>query len=148
MDDGNRVVRDVLIEDGRFVEVGNDIRGGPDTEVINLRGRTVVPGLIESHTHFVSLANRPGYHVAQLELATSIAEVLRVARRPPDLGDVPEGAFITAMGGWHPNLWAERRLPDARRARRGGARPAGHRCSSAATGRRGVNSLARRSSRP
>ncbi len=111
MDDGNRVVRDVLIEDGRFVDLGNHIRRGPDTEVINLRGRTVVPGLIESHTHFVSLANRPGYHVAQLELATSIAEVLELLAGRRDLGDVPDGAFLTAMGGWHPNLWAEQRLP-------------------------------------
>ena len=48
-----------------------------------LHGRTVVPGLIESHTHFVSLANRPGYHVAQWELASNLAEVLAIlaARR-------------------------------------------------------------------
>jgi hypothetical protein len=71
----------------------------------------VIPGLIESHTHFVSLANRPGYHVAQLELATSIAEVQELLAARRARGDVPEGAFITAMGGWNPIQWAEQRLP-------------------------------------
>lgn len=112
MDDANSVVESVVIKDGRFVSVGNGAPArGPGTRLINLQGRTVVPGLIESHTHFVSLANRPGYHVAELELAKSIAEVqeMLAARRARD--DVPEGEFITSMGGWHPNQWAEQRLP-------------------------------------
>lgn len=110
MDDHNTVARAVYIRDGKVVDVGNSVpdpgRGG---RTINLRGRTVVPGLIESHVHFVSLANRPGYHVAQVELASDIAEVQEIlaARRP----DVPEGQFITALGGWHSRQWTEQRLP-------------------------------------
>jgi len=109
MDDRGSVVSAVAIEDGRFVEVGRGARDSHGARTIDLRGRTVVPGLIESHTHFVSLANRPGYHVADLELATSIAQVqdmLEARRR-----DVPAGQFITAMGGWHPRQWTEQRLP-------------------------------------
>jgi predicted amidohydrolase YtcJ len=55
------------------------------------------------------LANRPGYHVAQWELASNIAEVLALlaARRP----GVPEGQFITAMGAGTPRMFAELRLP-------------------------------------
>jgi predicted amidohydrolase YtcJ len=109
MDDGNSVVRTVRIRDGRFLAVGRDAERGPDAKEIDLRGRTVVPGLLESHTHFVSLANRPGYHVAGLELATNLAEVLEMlaARRR----DVPPGQFITAMGGWLVRQWTENRLP-------------------------------------
>jgi predicted amidohydrolase YtcJ len=109
MDDGNRVVSAVAIRNGRFVSVGNASNPGPGSKVINLKGRTVVPGLIESHTHFVSLANRPGYHVAALELAHNIGEVqaMLAARRP----EVPVDQFITAMGGWHPRQWTEQRLP-------------------------------------
>src|SRR5262245_30853897 len=72
MDDDNSVVRSVRIRNGKFIAVGRDADDGPDAKVIDLRGRTVVPGLIESHVHFVSLANRPGYHVAGLELASNI----------------------------------------------------------------------------
>jgi predicted amidohydrolase YtcJ len=112
MDHGNTVARAITIRNGRIVSVGDSAASpGPGGQVINLHGRTVVPGLIESHTHYVSLANRPGYHVAQLELATSIAEVQELLAARRARGDVPEGAFITAMGGWNPIQWAEQRLP-------------------------------------
>jgi predicted amidohydrolase YtcJ len=109
MDDRNRVVSSVAIKNGRFVAVGRRVEAGDGAKVIDLRGKTVVPGLIESHTHFVSLANRPGYHVAGVELARNIAEVqeMLAARRK----DVPPGQFITAMGGGTPRMWAENRLP-------------------------------------
>jgi hypothetical protein len=76
MNDRNDVVSAVAIRDGGFVSVGSAANPGPGARVINLHGRTVVPGLIESHTHFVSLANRPGYHVAHWEIAWCIAEVM------------------------------------------------------------------------
>ncbi len=67
-----------------------------------------MPGLVEPHIHIVSLANRPGYHTI-LENTASIREIQEAlaARRK----DVPEGAWITSMGGWHPNQWAEHRHP-------------------------------------
>src|SRR6266513_4189191 len=107
MDDRNSVVSSVTIRNGRFVGGGSN--SSSKNEVIDLRGHTVVPGLIESHTHFVSLANRPGYHVAQWELAANLAEVLAMlaARRR----DVPPGEFITAMGAGTPRMFAELRLP-------------------------------------
>ena len=109
MDDRNTVANAVSIRNGRIAGVGREANGGRDARVINLRSRTVVPGLIESHTHFVSLANRPGYHVADVELANNIAGVLTLlaARRR----DVPAGQFITAMGGGTPRMWTELRMP-------------------------------------
>ncbi|MDH3250092.1 MAG: amidohydrolase family protein [Acidimicrobiia bacterium] len=112
MDAAGTVARSIVIRDGRIVSVGqSNPVGGPGAQVVNLRGRTVLPGLIESHTHFVSLANRPGYHVAELELASSIAEVQAMLAGRRAVGDIPDGGFITGMGGWHPRMWAESRLP-------------------------------------
>jgi predicted amidohydrolase YtcJ len=107
MDPQNRVVDAVAIRNGRFAEIGRDVAKRGKNQ-INLKGRTVLPGMIEPHVHIVSLANRPGYHTP-IEDATSIADVqaLLAARRP----DVPEGKLITALGGWHPNQWTEHRLP-------------------------------------
>jgi predicted amidohydrolase YtcJ len=67
-----------------------------------------VPGLVEPHIHSVSLANRPGYHTI-LENTTSIRDIqdALAARRK----SVPEGQWITSMGGWHPNQWKEHRHP-------------------------------------
>ena len=107
MDAANTIASTVIIRNGRFAAVGNAAPPA-GVQMIDLRGRTVVPGLIESHIHSVSLANRPGYHTI-LENTTSIREIQEAlaARRK----SVPEGQWITSMGGWHPNQWAEHRHP-------------------------------------
>src|SRR3954469_15604836 len=111
MDERNPLVSAVAIRDGRFISVGDASHPGGQARVVNLHGRTVVPGLIESHTHFVSLANRPGYHVAEWENARSVAEVCAILAGRRAKGDVPEGGFITAMGAGTPRMFAENRLP-------------------------------------
>jgi predicted amidohydrolase YtcJ len=109
MDAANSIVSSVAIKNGRFAGVGpGSHASGPNTKVINLKGRTVVPGLIEGHVHVVSLANRPGYHVV-IENARNIAQIQEMLAKRR--ADVPAGQFITAMGGWHPNMFDERRLP-------------------------------------
>lgn len=102
MDDRNRVVSTVAIKEGRFLEVGSGARwpAGRETTVIDLRGRTVVPGIIDNHNHLVLMGNRPGYHTP-LENARSIADVqaLYAARA----AGVPAGSWITTIGGFHTN---------------------------------------------
>jgi predicted amidohydrolase YtcJ len=106
MDARNTVASSVTVRNGRIAAVGGNPPSG--VKVVDLGGRTVVPGLIEGHVHIVSLANRPGYHTI-LENTTSIREIQEAlaARRK----SVPEGQWITSMGGWHPNQWAEHRHP-------------------------------------
>lgn len=109
LDQRNAVVRTVTIRNGRFAAVGDSAPPRqPGMRVIDLKGRTVVPGLIEAHVHIVSLANRPGYHTI-LENTTSIRDIQEAlaARRK----NVPEGQWITSMGGWHANQWTEHRHP-------------------------------------
>jgi len=98
----NRVVSSVAIKDGRFVQVGNVGRhhGGRETRVIDLNGRTVVPGIIDNHNHLVLMGNRPGYHTP-LENAYSIPDVQAIyAARAHG---IPNGAWITTIGGFHSN---------------------------------------------
>jgi predicted amidohydrolase YtcJ len=105
----NAVVSSVTIRNGRVISAGNTPGSqAPNTRVIDLKGRTAVPGLVEAHIHTVSLANRPGYHTI-LENTASIREIQEglAARRR----GVPEGQWITSMGGWHTNQWAEHRHP-------------------------------------
>jgi predicted amidohydrolase YtcJ len=109
LDARETVASTVSIRNGRFVSVGGKPpKAGPSVRVVDLHGRTAVPGLVEPHIHIVSLGNRPGYHTV-LENTVSIREVQEAlaARRK----DVPAGAWITSMGGWHPNQWAEHRHP-------------------------------------
>ena len=102
MDAKNRVVSSVAIKNGRFVEVGNVGRRhyGRETKVVDLNGRTVVPGIIDNHNHIVLMGNRPGYHTP-LENAHSIADALAIyAARA---ARVPSSAWITTIGGFHFN---------------------------------------------
>jgi predicted amidohydrolase YtcJ len=110
MDRQNTVVSEVTIQNGRFTAVGRigDTRTSPCTRTINLRGRTVTPGLIDNHNHIVLLGIRPG-HDTRLETAASIKDVqTAIAARAKS---VPAGEFITAMGGWNQVQFAEKRLP-------------------------------------
>src|SRR5215475_10399159 len=106
-----RIAQAVAIRDGRFLAVGDDaaIAGhiGPSTQVIELAGRTVVPGLIDSHLHqlFAGL-NGPA---VQLLGSRTIADVQRaiaerVARTEP-------GKWVTASSGWHESILEEGRMP-------------------------------------
>jgi predicted amidohydrolase YtcJ len=102
MDAKDSVVHDVLIRNGRFAAVGHDGHGGHDpcTRVINLRERTVVPGIIDNHNHIVLLGLRPG-HDTRIENARSIAEVLGTfAARARE---IPAGQWLTALGGFNIN---------------------------------------------
>jgi hypothetical protein len=110
MDRQNTVVSEVIIQEGRFTAVGRngDTRTSPCTRTVNLRGRTVTPGLIDNHNHIVLLGIRPG-HDTRLETAASIKDVqTAIAARAKS---VPAGEFITAMGGWNTVQFAEKRLP-------------------------------------
>lgn len=110
MDPDNPEVSSVLIRDGRFAAVGRGSRNaGHCAETINLRGRTVVPGLIDSHAHFLRAGLRPGHDVRALETAFSIPELQAALR--DRAAQVPSGEFLTAIGGIVPAQFAEKRAP-------------------------------------
>ncbi len=100
LDARDRVVSSVLIRNGRFAEVGHGGRDGHDdcTREINLRGRTVVPGIIDNHNHIVLLGLRPG-HDTRIENARSIAEVLDTFKARAR--EIPAGQWLTALGGFN-----------------------------------------------
>ncbi len=106
-----RVAQAVAIRDGRFIAIGDDeaMAGhiGPSTQIVELRGRTVIPGLIDTHLHQLFAAlNGPA---VQLLGARSVADVQkaigeRVARTEP-------GKWVMASSGWHESILEEGRMP-------------------------------------
>ena len=110
MDSKNSIVNEVTIQDGRFAAVGplGNLKLSPCTKTINLRGRTVVPGLIDNHNHIVLFGMRPGHDV-RIETAASIADVQAILRERAKT--VPAGQFITTLGDWNAKQFAEKRAP-------------------------------------
>lgn len=110
LDKQNTVVSEAIIQDGKFTAVGKngDTRTSPCTRTINLRGRAVVPGLIDNHNHIVLLGMRPGYDL-RLETAASIADIQAMLKTKAK--SVPAGQFITTLGDFNAKQVAEKRLP-------------------------------------
>ena len=111
MDPTNPVVSAVAIRNGRFSEIGHPQALGPCAQTINLHGATVIPGLIDSHVHYIRCGLNPGHEARIIETATSIAELqAQITARIAQLG-LAAGEFVTCYGGWNINGLAEGRLP-------------------------------------
>ena len=101
VDDRFTIAQAVAIRGGRIIAVGrnDDVRklAGAQTREIDAGGRTVIPGLIDNHAHFIRVAEKWHYEM-RLDGVTSRKQVLKMvqdrarAARP--------GEWIVALGGW------------------------------------------------
>lgn len=109
MDAKDTVVSSVLIKNGTFAAVGTNANSfGKCTTVINLRGRTVIPGITDNHNHIILLGERPGHDV-RIDKANSIADALAMwAAKAAEIG--PD-KWVGTWGGWSPNQFIEGRFP-------------------------------------
>ena len=111
--DPNATVAEALaILNGRISAIGSsaEIRrlAGPLTSIVELGGRTVIPGLIDSHLHAIrdgrTFGVRPDWSgVSTLKQAL---DTIRAAGRK-----TPPGTWIIVIGGWDPYQFVEKRSP-------------------------------------
>jgi hypothetical protein len=80
---------------------------GPNTEVINLRGRLVVPGLADSHVHFI----RGGFQLLAVDLKDARSEEEFVRRIADKAGTLAPGRWLLG-GGWDEEAWPSEKLPN------------------------------------
>jgi predicted amidohydrolase YtcJ len=101
MDGQSKVAEAVAIRDGRILAVGDTaiIRtlAGSQTRTIDLAGKTVVPGLIDTHVHFKA-AGMSDY-VVDMSRAKSVAEALETIKR--FAAKKSPGDWIVGSA-WHP----------------------------------------------
>lgn len=106
VDDQQSIAEAVAVKDGMIIAIGNskDISAYEDseTEVVDLAGKTMTPGFIESHGHLMGI----GYNKLELdlmhvktydELVEKVAEAVEKAE---------PGDWITGRG-WHQSKWIE-----------------------------------------
>ncbi len=113
MNERNTTAASVTIDGDRIVATGTTA-GIPKhagcADLIDLKGRTAIPGLIDSHNHIVVTSLRPGHDV-RLDLPASIEELQRLLHAKA--AAIAPGEWITSVGGWSPEQFAEKRLPTA-----------------------------------
>jgi predicted amidohydrolase YtcJ len=81
---------------------------GRHTQTINLRGRTVIPGLVDGHTHAIRGGQTFDRETYWLD-AASLEEALE--RISDAAGEREPGEWVAVVGSWHPNQFSERRPP-------------------------------------
>lgn len=96
----------VAIRDGRFLEVGEDLlKKYRASKVLDARGKTMVPGLIDAHCHFYGLGMTQ--QVVDLVGTLGFNEILdRLSAFQKEQG----AAFIMGRG-WDQNDWEEKVFP-------------------------------------
>lgn len=107
VDESNPKVEAVAVKDGMIQAVGTTAEiqqlVGENTEVVDLQGKTMTPGFIESHGHLMGI----GYNKLELdlmyvktydELVEKVAEAVEKAN---------PGDWITGRG-WHQDKWIEK----------------------------------------
>ena len=104
------VVGDTLtIANGRIRDVGSALALDPAIPVVDLGGRTIIPGFVDAHVHYTRAGVNPGFQERRVERALSITELQEtIANRATS---VPRGEFITCIGGWNHLQFAESRPP-------------------------------------
>lgn len=110
VDENRPLVSALAIADGRVLFAGGERAAmsyrGQGTQVLDLHGATVIPGIIDAHAHLLGLGL--GLRNVELRDTRSFAEVIqRVQARA---ASQPAGSWIIGRG-WDQNDWADTRFP-------------------------------------
>lgn len=109
----NTIYETMAIENGKIVSIGNTedvlerFKEREDKEIIDLKGKTVIPGFNDSHVHFMNY----GYTGKKIRLneCKSIEELIVLGKKT-----LPYGGWILGRG-WNQDLFlGEKRIPEKR----------------------------------
>jgi predicted amidohydrolase YtcJ len=112
LDRANPTATAIAITDGKFTAVGHDAEvmklAGPNTRVIDLKGKRVLPGLIDNHLHII----RGGLNF-NMELrwdgVKSLADAMAMLKAQVAITPAPQ--WVRVVGGFTERQFAEKRLP-------------------------------------
>jgi len=112
LDAADTVVSSLAVAGAEIAAAGDDRETaallGPDTEVVDLAGRVVVPGLHDSHLHLADAGNSWNLQL-RWDGVPSLADALRLLA--VRAAEAAPGQWVQVIGGWSDNQFAEHRLP-------------------------------------
>jgi predicted amidohydrolase YtcJ len=111
----------VAVKDGRILAVGSlkalqSAHRGPKTVVVDLAGRTLMPGFIDPHSHMAQLVptwGSPSLSPPPVSDVAAIPDIIAKLKAYLATADLAPGAPLIAIG-YDDSLLAERRHPTAR----------------------------------
>ncbi|MFL2547014.1 MAG: amidohydrolase [Candidatus Rariloculaceae bacterium] len=108
VDENFSIVNALAITDERIVSVGDSDSilemADDNTEVIDLEGRTVIPGLIDNHMHFIRMPQRWNLQ-ARIDGISSRQEALDIIAAK--VASMEPGVWLMVQGGWRENQFAD-----------------------------------------
>ena len=112
MDDKRSTAEAIAVKDGKVLRTGSDedilrLRS-KDTQVIDANGKTLIPGLNDSHLH-VTRGGRFYNTELRWDGVKSLKEALRMLKEQADR--TPKGQWVRVIGGWSPHQFEEKRMP-------------------------------------
>ena len=91
------IAQALAIKDGKLIAVGTNDDAlslrGPNTRVVDLAGKTVIPGLQDSHIHFLSLGEEQTYE-ADLTYARNAQDIVRAIAELKQRRNPPAGEWL------------------------------------------------------
>lgn len=101
----------IAVRQGRIIAVGDNVSRyvGSSTSLIDAKGATVIPGLIDSHGHVRGLGDMLG----EMDLRGAGSEREIVAKVREAAAHTKPGEWIQGRA-WDQNLWAGKQFPDSR----------------------------------
>lgn len=112
MDDKRSTAEAIAVKDGKVLRTGSNedilrLRS-KDTQVIDANGKTLIPGLNDSHLH-VTRGGRFYNTELRWDGVKSLKEALRMLKEQADR--TPKGQWVRVIGGWSPHQFEEKRMP-------------------------------------
>jgi len=108
VDDEFSVAEALAINGSRIAAVGSNdaitALAGTATRVIDLQGKTVIPGLIDNHMHFIRAGQRWNLQ-ARIDGVNSRSEALAIIAEKA--ASMPPGDWLMVQGGWRENQFAD-----------------------------------------
>lgn len=116
MDSLNTVLQAVAIKDRKILAVGtteeiNKFKGN-QSEIIDLKGKTLIPGFIDGHSHFMSLGKDESVNISSPPMGnvTKIADIITEILKFKIEHNIKDGEWITATR-YDPDQLEEKRHP-------------------------------------
>ena len=97
LDETNQPVTAAAIKDGRILALGgNSLQdsAGPHTQLLDLGGRTVIPGIFDSHNHLLEVGTKLAH--LRLDECRSPVEMMELVRERAKV--TPPGQWIVGQG--------------------------------------------------